>query len=715
MTLERPSWPYVLFFMVSLGLWCYQSPDRLAVSFLLLVLVFTAYRIPRFVLKPTAPWVALWGGLLLAFFQFLVFDHRESRMLAIYNTRWVDSLSHTLSILITLQWFAWRSRQFNWLLFSLGLLLMSTGIMQNTGEHRQGFVVGVFLFLSVFLWARSYRHAPDRRLLPRRVRWNYWGRMLVLLGIFGGVSLALIRSAEVVDRRFNEMLNAWLIPDLQSWSGFSGLTRLQGGQNIKLSNEIAFVIEGKGVPDYWRGNILTHYDAGTWTPEEILHAPLAYAQVPETAAQALVPQDGFVHYPVQGSLLPHYRERLRPGLTLSPLKVSMRNHYNGLVFFPQETVLVDLPAAVPTYQNRYGLLRRELREAQHDYTLWLHPQNQMQALYDTQLLQENVQIPPEVKRALLPLAQRVTQGLSDDLAKAQALEKWFRQHFHYSLSTAPTAAGVDPTVDFVLRRKPAWCSWYASGMTLMLRSLDIPAHVVSGWRSMDYNPLARQWVVREKEAHDWVEVLDVTQQQWRRFDPTPPGELADMTGSGRGAPLYEKAWTALQLWFQKASEMLETWRIQDVVMALQRAVILLLQQPLFYLFLLATLLLNQWLKGKRKARPTVTSALNYGAVPQDYSQAYQAFLQWQTQRQLPDPEHLDLMQWYQTVQSQLNAVECEAALPLLQALLQWRFHPHMSQPEREQLQTVVQKKLALLHHEYQTRKFHSKKQDIIEE
>lgn len=711
MTLERPSWPYVVFFVLTLGLWCYQSADRLAVAFLLLVLVFTAYRVPRFVLKPTAPWLALWGSLLLAFFQFLVFDQREYRMLAIYNTRWVEAIGYTLSVLITLQWFSWRSRHFNWLLFSLGLLLMSTGIMQNTLMHRQGFAVGLGLFFAAFLWARTYRYAPDRT--TGRVWWGYWARMAVMLGVFAAFSVTLVRGAEVVDRRFNEMLNDWLLPDLQSWSGFSGLTRLQGGQNIRLSNEIAFVIEGGNVPDYWRGNILTHYDEGTWTPEETLHAPLAYAQLPTD--QTAVAQKGFLHYPVQGSLLPHYRERLRPGLVLNPLRVSMRNPYNGLVFFPAETVLVDLPAAVPTYQNRYGLLRRELRASQHDYTLWLHPENQMQALYDTQLLDENLQVPAAVKRALLPLAHEVTQGATTDQAKARAIERWFRQNFHYSLSTAPTARGVDPTVDFVLRRKPAWCSWYASGMTLMLRSLDIPAHVVSGWRSMDYNPLARQWVVREKEAHDWVEMLDTQQQRWVSFDPTPPGELAEITGSGQGSPWYESLWTALQLWLQKGREMLETWRVQDMVVALQRAVIALLKQPLFYAFLLAALWLNQWIKRKAQKVTSAEYTLDYGDVPRDYTEAYGHFLQWQQQRQLPSPENLDLLLWRQKVQDQLSAEEVIALGHVLTALMAWRFQTQCTPAQRQQYQLSVQKNLNDLQIRCQARKFSAEKQDIIEE
>lgn len=698
---RRPPWPYALLFAIALGLWCFIDTGHIPISLLFISLSLFAYRIPRFILKPTAPWLFLWGGLILAFFQFLVFAHSEHHLLAIYDTGWVNAVMHSLAVLITLQWYSWRSRQFNWLLFSQGLFLIGTGIHENTLVHRGVYAAGVTLFFGVLL---AYKSRPFHR--SRR----YLLHSLLLFVVFLSTSALLIRSSEVMDRRFNEALNQWLIPNASDWSGFSGLTRLQGGKSIRLSQKIAFVLVGDRIPDYWRGNILTHYDNGTWTPEETLRAPLSYAAMP-----VALQKPEMMDYTVQSLLLPDARSPFPPNTQLQPVEVLMKNHFNGLVFFPKETVLVTLPAEAPVYQNRYGLLRRELQETTHQYKLWLQKGNQLQALYDENLLRENLQISPAVAQALRPLALEITRQARTPQAKAKAIEQWFQQNFRYSLSVAPTPADVDPTVDFVLHRKPAWCSWHASGMTLMLRSLDIPAHVVSGWRSMDYNLLARQWVVREKEAHDWVEILDQEQQQWIPYDPTPPESLATITGSGNGDGLLQTLWTAVRLQFEALISTLENWRFQDALDALQRGAVRLLSSPFFYLFLLLFLALNQWLKKRQNSQALPTAPLLYRSTPHDYSQVYTQFEQWYTRRELESPRHQDLLLWYAQVQSALDPEESHALSTLLHALLRWRFDSPLDPDTLANLQKLTEKSLGTLESLQQIRKLTPINQDIIEE
>lgn len=701
MTGKRPPWPYLLLFAIELSLWCFTNSHHIPVTLLLIAVSLFAYRVPRFILKPTAPWLFLWGSLILAFFQFLVFANNEHYMLAVYDTGWVNAVMHSLSTLIVLQWYSWRSRQFNWLLFSQGLFLIGTGIHENTVAHRGVYAAGIGLFFLVLLAYKSQPYHRSRRYLLQSA---------LLFIIFLSASVLLIRSSEIVDRRFNEALDQWLIPNSSDWSGFSELTRLQGGQSIRLSQKIAFVLVGDNIPDYWRGNILTHYDNGSWTPEETLRSPQPYPSVPVDLQQ---PKMAF--YTVQSLLLPDAHTPFPPNTHLQPVDVFMKSHFNGLLFFPKETVLTTLPAEVPVYQNRYGLLRRELRETTHHYTLWLQPGNQQQAFYDENLRNENLQIPPSVKRALLPLATEITRQASTPKEKANALEEWFHQNFSYSLSVSPTPANVDPTVDFVLHRKAAWCSWHASGMTLMLRSLGIPAHVVSGWRSMDYNLLARQWVVREKEAHDWVEVLDTDQQKWVSYDPTPPESLAALTGSGNGDSFFQSVWTAFTLQFEIISSTLQNWRFQDILDAFQRVAIRLLSTPFFYLFLLIFLALNQWLKKQKSVPPPPNTPLLYRPAPFDYHKTYTQFEQWHKQRELAPPLHQDLFLWYEQIQDTLNPEESTALKTLLHALLRWRFDTHLTPETRVSLQKDTKKSLATLESQQQIRKLAQTNQDIIKE
>ena len=60
-------------------------------------------------------------------------------------------------------------------------------------------------------------------------------------------------------------------------------------------------------------------------------------------------------------------------------------------------------------------------------------------------------------------------------------------------------------------------------MTVMLRSLGIPARYVNGFLTGEYNDVGGDFVVRASDAHSWVEVY-FPSFGWLTFDPTPPSD-----------------------------------------------------------------------------------------------------------------------------------------------------------------------------------------------
>ena len=57
-------------------------------------------------------------------------------------------------------------------------------------------------------------------------------------------------------------------------------------------------------------------------------------------------------------------------------------------------------------------------------------------------------------------------------------------------------------------------------MALMLRSQGIPARLATGFLGGDFNPLEGYFIVRQSNAHAWVEAF-VDGEGWRTYDPTP--------------------------------------------------------------------------------------------------------------------------------------------------------------------------------------------------
>jgi hypothetical protein len=80
--------------------------------------------------------------------------------------------------------------------------------------------------------------------------------------------------------------------------------------------------------------------------------------------------------------------------------------------------------------------------------------------------------------------------------------------------------GRDPVDWFLFDAKTGYCEQFATAATLMLRSLGIPARLATGYATGDYDPLLNQAVVRERDAHAWVEVW-FGQYGWVPVDPTP--------------------------------------------------------------------------------------------------------------------------------------------------------------------------------------------------
>jgi transglutaminase-like putative cysteine protease len=110
--------------------------------------------------------------------------------------------------------------------------------------------------------------------------------------------------------------------------------------------------------------------------------------------------------------------------------------------------------------------------------------------------------------------------------RARVLEQYLLgSDFSYSLRMEVVDRSIDPVLDFLKNRKQGHCEYFASALTLLLRSQGIPARLVNGFKGGDWSALGRFYTVRQKHAHSWVEALvseDPAQPpQWLTLDPTP--------------------------------------------------------------------------------------------------------------------------------------------------------------------------------------------------
>jgi transglutaminase-like putative cysteine protease len=139
-------------------------------------------------------------------------------------------------------------------------------------------------------------------------------------------------------------------------------------------------------------------------------------------------------------------------------------------------------------------------------------------------------VPDGLREDLGQFAKDLTNSARTNLEKAEAVERFFRENFSYTLATRLT--GRDhPLVVLVKERRPAYCVYFASAMTLMLRIEGVPARVVSGFVPDDPNPINGRVVVRQRDAHAWVEVWSPEDRRYIPFDPTPEGSREAILGT----------------------------------------------------------------------------------------------------------------------------------------------------------------------------------------
>ena len=119
------------------------------------------------------------------------------------------------------------------------------------------------------------------------------------------------------------------------------------------------------------------------------------------------------------------------------------------------------------------------------------------------------------------LAFQATDGhRASQYDQVMALTTYLQQNYKYSLQLGQVPQGRDPVDWFLFDAKIGYCEQFATAEVLMLRGLGIPARLATGYSTGDYDPVLNQSIVREHDAHAWVEVW-FSGHGWVPVDPSP--------------------------------------------------------------------------------------------------------------------------------------------------------------------------------------------------
>ncbi|HTA52511.1 MAG TPA: DUF3488 and transglutaminase-like domain-containing protein [Candidatus Acidoferrum sp.] len=142
--------------------------------------------------------------------------------------------------------------------------------------------------------------------------------------------------------------------------------------------------------------------------------------------------------------------------------------------------------------------------------------------FPPEIREDYLQLPPKIDPRIKKLAMDVTARQTNDYDRAAEIRRYLIGHYSYTLDlTGPTGRNPDPLGYFLFTSHAGHCEYFATAMTVMLRSIDVPARYVTGFLPGEYNDVGGDYIIRGSDAHAWVEVF-FNGYGWITFDPTPP-------------------------------------------------------------------------------------------------------------------------------------------------------------------------------------------------
>ncbi|HSJ58099.1 MAG TPA: transglutaminase domain-containing protein [Anaerolineae bacterium] len=294
---------------------------------------------------------------------------------------------------------------------------------------------------------------------------------------------------------------------------------LFGGPVNLTDTPVAEVVASQG--RYWRVMVFHDYEGDGWTSDDpdmlLIDANRQELAFPEFDLREEITQTVRVHQdigPTEALIAAGQPLRasvpLRAAVSLIQSAGDERNLTSASEFpaAPGDPSLLytrqPLGAREP-YQVLSSLTEADeesLREASTSYPDWVVPRY--------------LQLPDSLPERVRLLAEQVTMGKETAYDKAKAIEAYLRQ-IPYNTQIQAPAPGRDGVDYFLFDIQEGYCDYYASAMTVMLRSVGVPARYVRG-----YSEGAREqgvYYLEESDGHAWPEVF-FPGYGWVEFEPT---------------------------------------------------------------------------------------------------------------------------------------------------------------------------------------------------
>jgi transglutaminase-like putative cysteine protease len=132
-----------------------------------------------------------------------------------------------------------------------------------------------------------------------------------------------------------------------------------------------------------------------------------------------------------------------------------------------------------------------------------------------------LQLPASMPQRVRDMAAELTQDADTPLDKALAIKEYLRGGtFTYSQDIDKPPRGSDGVDNFLFETKEGYSDYFASAMTILLRSAGVPARMAAGYASGEFEAGSTRRAVKDSDSHGWSQVY-FPEHGWIDFEPTP--------------------------------------------------------------------------------------------------------------------------------------------------------------------------------------------------
>ncbi len=390
-----------------------------------------------------------------------------------------------LVVLLTLKTLELRARRDAFVVFFLGFFCMLSNFFYSQSLLTAfSMLLGLMGLLTVLVNAHMPVGRPPLSAAAKTAGW------MTLLGAPIMLVLFLL---------FPRMAPLWGVPS-DATTGRSGLSpELRVGSIAKLALDDAVALRLKFQGDippqsamYFRGPVLSSFDGTEWRSPRFSYA--ARYSVKSNLTVSGTP------YRYQVTMEPSNRPWLMM-LEATPESPDIPGYQNAM----QEDLqwLTIRPVA--------DLIR---------FNATSYPNFQHGPTTPVNGLTEFVDLPPGYNPRTLALAEQIKADARNTTTAALVNDVMTRLRTGgYTYTLDPGVYGVNTADEFFFDRKEGFCEHIASSFVILMRAMNVPARIVTGYQGGELNNVDGFWVVRQSDAHAWAEVWQ-DGRGWVRVDPT---------------------------------------------------------------------------------------------------------------------------------------------------------------------------------------------------